>query len=71
MIRNVGKIDGALRVVVGILLIGLAFGGTIGLWGYIGFIPLVTGIAGSCPLYTLLGLRTCKAVDSPTAPGAR
>ena len=55
---NVGNLDRAARLLVGIVLIALAAGGYIGMWGYIGVIPLLTGIAGMCPLYSLLGLKT-------------
>jgi len=58
---NVGGIDRALRVVVGLVLVVLAAMGTIGLWGWIGIVPLATGLAGWCPAYTLLGIRTCPA----------
>lgn len=58
---NVGGIDRALRVLVGLVLVVLAAMGTIGLWGWIGIVPLVTGLAGWCPLYTLLGIRTRAA----------
>lgn len=51
--------DRAVRVVAGLLLIGLAVTGKIGLWGYVGVVPLVTGIAGHCPVYSLLGINTC------------
>lgn len=57
--RNVGTIDRALRIGGGALLIGLAGTGTIGLWGYVGAVPLLTGLAGTCPLYSLLGLNSC------------
>lgn len=59
MTKNEGKLDRALRVVAGLLLIGLAATNTIGLWGYIGVVPLVTGALGMCPLYAILGLNTC------------
>ena len=55
---NVGNIDRAIRILLGLVLIGLAASGTIGYWGYIGVIPLATGLAAWCPLYLLLGLRT-------------
>lgn len=55
---NVGNLDRAARLLVGIALLALAAGGYIGMWGYIGVIPLLTGIAGMCPLYSLLGLKT-------------
>ena len=47
------------RVVLGVALIGLALTGSIGSWGYIGVVPLLTGAAGTCPLYSLLGVSTC------------
>jgi len=56
---NVGTPDRVLRVVVGALLIGLAATGTIGLWGYIGVVPLATGLFRFCPAYRLLGVNTC------------
>jgi len=55
---NVGNIDRVLRILVGLVLIGLAATGTIGVWGYIGVIPLVTGLAARCPLYAVLGIAT-------------
>ncbi|MEO5671184.1 MAG: DUF2892 domain-containing protein [Ramlibacter sp.] len=58
---NEGVIDRGLRVIVGLLLIGLAATGTVGAWGYIGVIPLVTGAIGMCPIYSLLGINTCPA----------
>jgi hypothetical protein len=56
---NEGTIDRALRVAVGILLLALAYTGTIGMWGWIGVVPLLTGAIGWCPLYTVLGINTC------------
>lgn len=56
---NVGTLDRIIRIIIGIVLIALAFSGTIGLWGYIGIIPLATGLLKWCPLYALLGLQTC------------
>ena len=58
---NEGVIDRSLRVIVGLVLIGLAATGTIGIWGYIGIIPLVTGAVGMCPIYNLLGINSCPA----------
>ena len=57
---NSGGIDRALRVIVGLVLIGLAATGTVGVWGWIGVVPLVTGAVGFCPAYTLLGMNTCS-----------
>ncbi len=59
MTRNVGGIDRILRIIGGVALIALAATGTIGLWGYIGIAPLLTGIVGWCPAYLPLGLKTC------------
>lgn len=59
MKKNEGTIDRALRVIAGLALIGLAAGGQIGVWGYIGIVPLLTGAVGLCPLYSVLGLNTC------------
>ena len=56
---NVGTVDRVLRIVVGLVLIGLAATGTVGLWGWIGVVPLATGLFGFCPAYTLLGINTC------------
>lgn len=61
MKTNEGTLDRSLRVIVGLVLIGLAATGTVGLWGYIGVIPLVTGAVGMCPLYSLLGINSCPA----------
>ena len=60
---NEGTIDRALRVVAGVALIALAASGTVGVWGYIGVVPLLTGAVGFCPLYTVLGIRTCPVKD--------
>ncbi len=59
MIENVGTIDRIARIVVGLLLLSLIFIGPQTWWGLIGFGPLVTGLAGRCPGYTLLGINTC------------
>ena len=59
MNANVGGIDKILRIAVGIVLIGLAALGIVGAWGWIGLVPLLTGLSGQCPLYPLLGVNTC------------
>jgi Protein of unknown function (DUF2892) len=56
---NSGGIDRVLRVIIGLVLIGLAATGTVGVWGWIGVVPLLTGAVGFCPLYTVLGMNTC------------
>ena len=55
---NVGNIDRVVRMLAGLLLIGLAFNGTIGTWGYLGIVPLLTGVVAWCPLYSILGLKS-------------
>ncbi len=59
MSSNVGGIDRILRIVVGVALIALTVAGTIGAWGWIGVVPLVTGLFKFCPLYRILGMTTC------------
>jgi hypothetical protein len=61
--KNVGKNDKYARIGVGALLILLAITGTIGAWGYIGLLPLVTGLLNTCPAYTLLGIDTTGGSD--------
>lgn len=56
---NSGMIDRALRIILGFALIVAALSGFV--WGWIGLVPLMTGAAGFCPLYAVLGLNTgCK-----------
>ena len=57
--KNVGGIDRILRIVVGLVLVGLAATDSVGWWGWIGVVPLLTGLLGSCPAYKLLGMNTC------------
>lgn len=56
---NVGTADRVLRIGAGVALIGLALAGVVGPWGYIGVVPLVTGLFKVCPLYSVLGIKTC------------
>ncbi|MCC7179695.1 MAG: DUF2892 domain-containing protein [Acidobacteria bacterium] len=56
---NEHPVERVLRVGLGVALVGLAAFGTIGVWGYIGVVPILTGIVGNCPLYSLLGISTC------------
>ena len=58
---NVGSIDRILRIAVGAILIVLAITGQIGLWGWIGIVPILTGTLRWCPAYLPFGLSTCKA----------
>lgn len=65
MKANVGTIDRALRIAVGLLLIVLAVTGVVGVWGYIGIVPLLTGAFRFCPAYPLLGINTCQVEAKP------
>lgn len=57
---NEGSVDRGIRIVVGLVLISLVFIGPQSPWGWIGVIPLVTGLIGWCPAYTVFGMNTCK-----------
>ncbi len=59
MKTNVGGIDRILRAVIGLALLALTGAGTIGAWGWIGVVPLLTAALGFCPLYTVLGFSSC------------
>ena len=56
---NEGIVDRVVRIVVGLGLLSLTVVGPQTAWGLVGLLPLVTGLLGSCPAYTLLGIRTC------------
>ena len=56
---NTGTIERIIRVVAGLTLIGFALTDRIGIWGWIGVIPVATGLFGICPAYSLLGINTC------------
>lgn len=56
---NVGGADRILRIILGLVLIGLTLAGVIGPWGWLGVVPLATGLFRFCPLYPLLKINTC------------
>ena len=60
MKTNVGGIDRILRIVIGLVLIALTVTGTIGIWGWLGVVPLATGAIGWCPPYAIFGWNTCS-----------
>jgi hypothetical protein len=62
---NVGGADRVIRIVLGLALIGLTLTGNIGVWGWIGIVPLATGAIGWCPPYALLGFNTCSMKNKP------
>ena len=57
---NIHSVERVLRVVIGTFILSLAFWGPVSAWGYLGLVPLLTGILGYCPPYALLGINTCK-----------
>lgn len=59
MKKNLGAVDRVIRIVAGLVLIGAALAGVIGWWGYIGAVPLATGLLSNCPLYSIFGINTC------------
>ena len=56
---NVCGIDRFLRVTIGLVLVGLTLSGKIGVWGWVGLLPLLTGVFKFCPAYAIFGLQTC------------
>ena len=60
MTKNVGGIDRTLRILIGLALIAGAATNTIGMWGYLGVVPLLTGLIGWCPPYAIFGFNTCS-----------
>jgi hypothetical protein len=66
--RNEGTLDRVLRVILGLGLLSIVFVGPQTPWGWVGLVPLVTGLVGSCPLYRLFGLRTCP-IENTTQTG--
>lgn len=65
--RNEHRWDRIIRVALGLLVLSLFFVGPQSPWALLGLIPLATGVVGSCPLYTLLGISTCRTPTSKTA----
>ena len=64
MKKNVGTADRVVRVTLGVVLLSLAFFGPHTAWGYLGLIPLFTGLFGTCALYSVLGFNTCGVTHS-------
>ena len=61
MTRNEGQTDRLLRIIAGLVLLGLAVSGLYTPWTWIGVVPLLTGLIGWCPAYSLFGINSCKA----------
>jgi hypothetical protein len=62
---NIGRMERTIRIVAGLVLVGLAATGNVGWWGWLGFVPLATGLVGWCPPYAMLGISTCRVKDAP------
>lgn len=65
--KNEHVVDRAVRVVLGLALLAMVFVGPQTPWGLVGLILVATGLLGSCPLYTLFGVRTCSLRKPPTS----
>ena len=68
MKKNVGSVDSATRIVTGVVLIGASLLGFIGAWGWLGLIPLATGVSRVCPAYLLSGFSTRATKPGQTPP---
>lgn len=60
MKQNVHNIERVVRVVIGLAVVSLVFIGPQSAWGWLGLIPVATGLTGRCPPYAMLGINTCK-----------
>jgi len=68
MIQNVGTVDRVIRILAGVALIAASLLGYIGAWGWLGLIPLATGLFRFCPVYLPFGLSTCPTNAQPAKP---
>ncbi len=68
MIQNIGTVDRVIRIVAGVALITATLLGYIGLWGWLGVIPLATGLFRFCPAYLPFGWSSCAAVTTTAKP---
>ena len=58
--KNVGGMDRVIRIILGLVILSLTLWGPKSPWGLLGLLPLVTGLVGWCPPYTVLRINTCK-----------
>ncbi len=63
--KNIGTVDRAVRVALGIGLLTIAFTGPQTPWGFLGIIPLLNAAIGSCALYTMLGFSSRAVKKHP------
>jgi len=57
---NVGTVDKIVRIIIAIALISIVFVGPQTPWGWVGIVPIATALFSFCPLYAILGIKTCK-----------
>ena len=57
---NESSTERVIRIITGLIILSLVFVGPQSLWGLVGLVPLVTGLVGNCPIYSLLGISSCK-----------
>jgi len=67
LVVNEHPIERTLRVLVGLGVLSLVFFGPKTAWGYVGLVPIVTGLSGICPLYSIFGFSTCRAASQKSA----
>ena len=65
--KNEGAVDRVVRIIIGAGVLSLVWIGPQTAWGWIGLIPLITGIAGTCPAYNIFGMSTRSAEKEPAA----
>ena len=63
MQANIGSSDRIIRISIGVALIGASLAGLIGAWGWVGVVPLTTGVFRFCPAYLPFGMGTCKTAN--------
>ena len=71
MTTNIGKVERIVRAAAGLGILSLAFVGPHSPWGYVGIVPLLTGLVGWCPPYALLGISTVSRKSPPADGRAR
>jgi hypothetical protein len=69
--KNVHQVERLFRVLVGLFVLSLIFWGPTSLWGLLGLGPLITGLMGTCPMYTIFGVSSCKKCEDKQAASLR
>jgi hypothetical protein len=66
MSKNIGALDRWLRIIAGAVILSLVVVGPKSNWGWLGLIPLLTGLVGNCPIYQVFGISTCPTKPRPS-----